>query len=572
MRVLTTHSDEFGYRRLAAAYALRWAGQTERSTGDFAVWRLGQYGTEEKEGAASVDAAKGAAVAAPEGSSAAADSSGGDDGSTTTATAMSPAFAAAHEACLRLSNCISITSATTTATNTVSDSAGGSPAPGAKAAFPPPQRRRVFLRHYSPDRFKSKLDPSDRRGPTAVEHILVGYKHFSRGVMTLERAAFGRGAWVANATALRKVLTVSIVNNDKNKGEEAAGNGGPPPPVADARGGKHYSSSALTAPAPTNPLYGTPLAVARFLARPNLWAFIGFLKTDRVLLVEAMRRIVVRRPYAPVRYMWGGTDKVAYMNESAEAVAAAQRAEDAAALKPDPPLEAHYRKHAYAPPSSSSSPVPFVFNRSRYDHDCCKGTTPEETYGGAIFVPIGRGFDTLDCYRIYEACAAGAIPIIVGTPAELTATFGRFAAGGPFANAATDWEWMRFGFKGGDAAAPEGGDGGNSAAAAFLNGLPPFVYADSWDGAARVVKALLAMEPGGGAVSGAAFEAFYASFSRPQSSSSLSSSSTSSPQAAYVYPTGRFSVLYQYHIRVSEWFMRHYWHTQERLVCGREFD
>jgi len=52
--------------------------------------------------------------------------------------------------------------------------------------------------------------------------------------------------------------------------------------------------------------------------------------------------------------------------------------------------------------------------------------SPHDTYNmysDAIFVPIGRGFVSLDCFRIYEAIAAGAIPVVVGPPHELAATF-----------------------------------------------------------------------------------------------------------------------------------------------------
>ncbi len=52
--------------------------------------------------------------------------------------------------------------------------------------------------------------------------------------------------------------------------------------------------------------------------------------------------------------------------------------------------------------------------------------TPEDiftTYSNSIFVPIGRGYYSLDCFRIYEAIAAGAIPIIVGPKSEIDISF-----------------------------------------------------------------------------------------------------------------------------------------------------
>ena len=46
-----------------------------------------------------------------------------------------------------------------------------------------------------------------------------------------------------------------------------------------------------------------------------------------------------------------------------------------------------------------------------------------EIYSDAKFIPIGRGFYSLDCYRINEAIVAGAIPVIVGQNSEINNTF-----------------------------------------------------------------------------------------------------------------------------------------------------
>ncbi len=46
-----------------------------------------------------------------------------------------------------------------------------------------------------------------------------------------------------------------------------------------------------------------------------------------------------------------------------------------------------------------------------------------EIYNNAIFVPVGRGYRSLDCFRIYEAILAGAIPILVGEKKEMELTF-----------------------------------------------------------------------------------------------------------------------------------------------------
>jgi hypothetical protein len=57
-----------------------------------------------------------------------------------------------------------------------------------------------------------------------------------------------------------------------------------------------------------------------------------------------------------------------------------------------------------------------------------KGVCPSEmfsVYSHTIFVPSERGHVSLDCFRIYEACVAGAIPVVVGNPHELASTFAK---------------------------------------------------------------------------------------------------------------------------------------------------
>ncbi len=44
-------------------------------------------------------------------------------------------------------------------------------------------------------------------------------------------------------------------------------------------------------------------------------------------------------------------------------------------------------------------------------------------YNDSIFVIIGRGWVSLDCFRIYEAIVAGAIPVVVGNVHEIKTTF-----------------------------------------------------------------------------------------------------------------------------------------------------
>ena len=70
-------------------------------------------------------------------------------------------------------------------------------------------------------------------------------------------------------------------------------------------------------------------------------------------------------------------------------------------------------------------------------------------YNNSIFIIIGRGNISLDCFRIYEAVVAGSIPVIVGEETEIDTTF-------------------------------------------FYGGYkPPFVYSDTWENAVSVCKKLL---------------------------------------------------------------------------------
>jgi hypothetical protein len=46
-----------------------------------------------------------------------------------------------------------------------------------------------------------------------------------------------------------------------------------------------------------------------------------------------------------------------------------------------------------------------------------------EVYSDSIFVPIGRGNQSLDCFRFYEAIVSGAIPVVVGDINEINMTF-----------------------------------------------------------------------------------------------------------------------------------------------------
>lgn len=44
-------------------------------------------------------------------------------------------------------------------------------------------------------------------------------------------------------------------------------------------------------------------------------------------------------------------------------------------------------------------------------------------YCDSVFIPVGRGNRSLDCFRIYEAIVSGAIPVVVGDNNEINTTF-----------------------------------------------------------------------------------------------------------------------------------------------------
>lgn len=46
-----------------------------------------------------------------------------------------------------------------------------------------------------------------------------------------------------------------------------------------------------------------------------------------------------------------------------------------------------------------------------------------DIYNNSIFVIIGRGWSNLNCFRIYEAIVAGAIPVLSGSDNEIKSTF-----------------------------------------------------------------------------------------------------------------------------------------------------
>ena len=46
-----------------------------------------------------------------------------------------------------------------------------------------------------------------------------------------------------------------------------------------------------------------------------------------------------------------------------------------------------------------------------------------QIYNNTVFVIVGRGWISLDCFRIYEAIIAGAIPLVVGEPDQISHLF-----------------------------------------------------------------------------------------------------------------------------------------------------
>jgi hypothetical protein len=67
--------------------------------------------------------------------------------------------------------------------------------------------------------------------------------------------------------------------------------------------------------------------------------------------------------------------------------------------------------------------IGFVENQWTLETLICPPKQCFEIYQNAIFVLCGRGNYKLECFRIYEAIVAGAIPVIAGTTDEIKTTF-----------------------------------------------------------------------------------------------------------------------------------------------------
>ena len=69
-------------------------------------------------------------------------------------------------------------------------------------------------------------------------------------------------------------------------------------------------------------------------------------------------------------------------------------------------------------------------------------TKPRELfniYKDTLFVPIGRGNASLDCFRLYEAIVAGAIPVVCGSMEEINITF-KFNKKKPYIIVSDTWD------------------------------------------------------------------------------------------------------------------------------------
>jgi FkbM family methyltransferase len=75
---------------------------------------------------------------------------------------------------------------------------------------------------------------------------------------------------------------------------------------------------------------------------------------------------------------------------------------------------------------SSMPNVRLIPTNTNWEHIEKNKVSPFEInqlYGNAIFVPIGRGNMSLDCFRLYECIVSGAIPVVVGNDEEINHTF-----------------------------------------------------------------------------------------------------------------------------------------------------
>lgn len=54
---------------------------------------------------------------------------------------------------------------------------------------------------------------------------------------------------------------------------------------------------------------------------------------------------------------------------------------------------------------------------------CVRPSNMADIYRKTVFLPIGRGWVTLDCFRFYEALVCGAIPIVVGPSDEIDTAY-----------------------------------------------------------------------------------------------------------------------------------------------------
>ena len=64
-----------------------------------------------------------------------------------------------------------------------------------------------------------------------------------------------------------------------------------------------------------------------------------------------------------------------------------------------------------------------ITNWSNSENQTIKPYDLFNIYKDSLFVPIGRGNKSIDCFRLYESIVAGAIPVICGSIEEVNVTF-----------------------------------------------------------------------------------------------------------------------------------------------------
>ena len=78
-------------------------------------------------------------------------------------------------------------------------------------------------------------------------------------------------------------------------------------------------------------------------------------------------------------------------------------------------------------------------NWSEIENQNIKPSEIFNIYKNSLFVPIGRGNQNLDCFRLYETIISGAIPVVCGSKHEINITF-EYNLTQPYLITANTWE------------------------------------------------------------------------------------------------------------------------------------